>query len=166
MAYLPRRKVTNGEVSEKKIVFEIDLEGNFLFLNPAGEKVSGYSCEEARQMNVAQIVAPEFAEYVREQLSCSRPNRVGLVYEIEILTREGRRVAIETSVQLISRENRRMTVQGIALVKPARDIASPPAYEIRCVHPEFEFGIIQPAGTHLVRNVRRLSPRFIDNDAD
>jgi PAS domain S-box-containing protein len=166
MFYLPATKVTNGGVSENEIVFEIDLDGNFLFLNPAGEKVSGYSCEEARQMNVAQIVAPEFVGYVREQLNCQRRNRVGLVYEIEILTRDGRRVAVETSAQLICREDRSVAVQGIALVKRARDRTSPPAYEIRCLHPEFVFGIIQPPGTHLLQSVRGLNPRLIDNDAD
>ena len=159
MPYLPVKKETNVEVSENEIVYEIDLEGNFIFLNRAAEIISGYSCEEARQMNVTQLVAPEFVDYVREQLSSRRPNRLGLVYEIEILSRDGRRVAVETSTRLICREDGSVTVQGIALVKGAREKNSLPTYEIRCLHPEFVFFVTTARGTNLVQNVTRLNPK-------
>ena len=72
--------------AQAEIVFTLDLAGNFKFVNAAGECLSGYSCEEARRLNVADIVAPELANYV-QQILATIGRRFGGVYEIEIITK-------------------------------------------------------------------------------
>src|SRR5262249_50780356 len=42
------------------LIYTHDLKGNFTSLNRAGEKITGYSREEALKMNVADVVAPEY----------------------------------------------------------------------------------------------------------
>jgi DNA-binding NtrC family response regulator len=41
------------------VILSTDLEGNFIALNTAGELLSGYSREELRHMNMAQVLTPE-----------------------------------------------------------------------------------------------------------
>src|SRR6185295_13414191 len=40
------------------IIYTHDLKGNFTSLNKVGEIVTGYTCEEALQMNIADVLAP------------------------------------------------------------------------------------------------------------
>ena len=64
-----QRKEDEELSSGKEIVYTLDLTGNFTFLNEVGERLSGYSCDEACRMNITQVVAPELAEYVRQQIT-------------------------------------------------------------------------------------------------
>ena len=47
-----------------EVTYAYDLEGNFTFLNEEGERLSGYSCEEACRMNIAELLDPEIAAQV------------------------------------------------------------------------------------------------------
>lgn len=122
-----------GSVSE--ISFAHDLAGNFTFLNHAGELISGYSCAEVRRMNIAEMVAPEIAAQVREQIARLFQARLGPVYEIDIITKDGRRVALEVSMQVVSRAGGSIEVEGIAVPSVLRNHLPPRAP--RCVDPEF-----------------------------
>src|SRR6266478_8342008 len=84
-------------VAETKIVYTLDLNGNFKFVNEAGERVTGYSCEEACAMNITQLVAPELAEYVRRKIARTKDDVLGSVFEIEIITKDRQRIVLETS---------------------------------------------------------------------
>src|ERR1041385_3656252 len=86
------RPNTHATVSENQIVFVIDLAGNFKFVNTAAECVSGYSREEACRMNVSQVVAPELKDYVGRQIREALQGKFAAVYEIEIITKDCRRV--------------------------------------------------------------------------
>ena len=126
------------ELSEAEIVYRLDLAGNFRFLNRIGERVSGYSCAEARCLNVAEIVAPEFVNYVRQQLANRPDGAYGLVFEVEILTKDGRRVALETSAQVV-REYGTVSIEGIAIPKALAGGTSRIGHS-RCLDADFEFG--------------------------
>ncbi|HSP61656.1 MAG TPA: PAS domain S-box protein [Pyrinomonadaceae bacterium] len=97
------------------IVFRLDLAGNFTFLNRPAELISGYSCEEARRMNITQMVAPELVELVRKQMGGKLRERFGAVYDIDIMMKDGRRVSLEVSARVIWREGRAVGIQGIAV---------------------------------------------------
>ena len=132
-----RASETWNDLRSREIVYTLDLEGNFTFLNQVGEQLWGYSCEEIRRMNIAQIVAPEFADHIREELRTLAAEPFGLVYEIEILTKDGRRLALENSAQIAVRNESGVEIQGIAV----------PVYclqgcEARCLDPKFEFGYL------------------------
>jgi len=122
-----------------EIVFALDPDGNFTFLNRAGEQLSGYSCAEVRRMNITEMVAPEFAGYVRNQLRDSFGECYGLVYEIEILTKDGRRVALEASTQMVFGSSGRSRIQGIAVPAKERTAGSENKFGIRCVDRDFVF---------------------------
>ena len=97
-----------------EITFTLDLAGYFKFVNIEGQRVSGYSSEELRRLHISEVVAPELAELVRQQFRRTIQQRVGVVYEIEIITRDRRRVVLETSIHLVMRNGRPIEIQGIA----------------------------------------------------
>ena len=98
-----------------KIVYAHDLGGNFTFLNHMGEEISGYTCEEVCRMNVAEVVPAEIAEHVREQIVRNVTRRVGTVYEIDLIAKDGRRVPLEVSTTLVLRNGQPIEIQGIAV---------------------------------------------------
>src|SRR5438046_3285331 len=84
-------------------------------LNHEAEIISGYSCEEARRMNLAQLVAPEFAADICEQIAHTVRDVPGSVYELDIITKDGRRVALEVSTEVIAHDGETVQIQGIAV---------------------------------------------------
>jgi PAS domain S-box-containing protein len=96
------------------IVYTHDLAGNFTSINGAAERVSGYTHEEILGMNIAQVVAPEYQELVRHMLECKFDEGIRTRYELEILSKDGRRVPLEVSHRIIYREGEPVEVQGIA----------------------------------------------------
>src|SRR6185503_7303098 len=118
-----------------EIVYTLDPNGNFTFLNPAGERLWGYSCEEIRRMNIAEVLTPEFAGCFREGLTKGASEPFGLVYEIQIVTKDQRRLTLETSAHVEVRDERVVEIQGIAVL-----IATGCGRGIRCLDPNFEFG--------------------------
>lgn len=129
----------------KEIIYTLDLAGNFTFLNEVGERFSGYSCEEACRMNITQVVAPELAEYVRQQITRTAREWFGAVYEIEIITKDHRRVALETSTHVVLRDGQPIEIQGIALAPIARTMPLP-GERARCLDGEFMFGTLFESG--------------------
>ncbi|MBM4278485.1 MAG: PAS domain S-box protein [Deltaproteobacteria bacterium] len=49
-----------------EIIYAVDEKGNFTYGNPAGLKVTGYSLQELRQFNYADLVLPEHRERVSQ----------------------------------------------------------------------------------------------------
>ena len=125
--------------SGKEIVYTLDLAGNFTFLNEVGERFSGYSCDEVCRMNITQVVAPELADYVRHQITRTVREWFGAVYEIEIITKDRRRVALETSTHVVLRDGQPIEIQGIALA-PIAQARRLPDERVRCLDREFMFG--------------------------
>jgi PAS domain S-box-containing protein len=123
-------------LSENRIVFVIDLAGNFKFVNAAAEYVLGYSREEACRMNISEVVAPELEDYVRQQIRDVSQGDFGAVYEIEIIAKDRRRVTLELSAQLVMRNGEPFEFHGIAfLAATARDGEA--KVQPRCLDKEF-----------------------------
>lgn len=126
------------QVAETKIVYTLDLNGNFKFVNEAAERVTGYSCEEACAMNITQLVAPELAEYVRQKIERTKDDVLGSVFEIEIITKDRQRIVLETSTQVVTRDRDQVEIEGIAL--PPLSVKDSLPVRARCLDEEFWFG--------------------------
>ena len=113
--------------SRNEISFTLDLGGYFKCVNNEGLRLSGYSSEEVRRLHVSEVVVPELAEVVRQQFRGTIQGRVGVVYEIEIFTRDRRRVVLETSMHLVMRDGQPIEIQGIA-VPPAGTLTQSRAF--------------------------------------
>lgn len=95
------------------IIYTHDLQGNFTSLNRSGERITGYSREETMRMNVADVIAPEYLDLAREMIAHKAAEHVSTVYEIDIISKKGRRVRLEVSTRLIFRDGKPVGVQGI-----------------------------------------------------
>ena len=96
------------------IIYTHDLQGNFTSLNRTGERITGYSREETTTMNVADVIAPEYLNLAREMIAHKAAEHVSTVYEVDIISKKGRRVRVEVSTRLIFRDGKPVGVQGIA----------------------------------------------------
>ncbi len=95
------------------IIYTHDLQGNFTSLNRSGERITGYSREETVLMNVADVIAPEYLNLAREMIAHKASEKVSTVYEIDIISKHGRRVRLEVSTRLIFSDGKPIGVQGI-----------------------------------------------------
>ena len=99
-----------------QIVFTIDLNGQFTYVNSAAECQLEYAADELLQMNLAEIVAPEQRRYVQQQITRSVDEPFGAVYEIEIVSKSGTRLPVEMSMHVVVRDAQAIELHGIALI--------------------------------------------------
>ncbi len=125
---------SDGE--DREIIFKHDVSGNLTFLNKAGELISGYSPQEVCGMNIAQFVAPEFAESVDDWVAGNSGKRLGTVYEVDIIAKNGTRIALEVSTQAVARKGRPLEIEGIALPSVLRNL-SQRLTRLRCLDEDF-----------------------------
>lgn len=96
------------------LIYTTDLQGNFTSLNKIGELMTGYTQEEALKMHFSEVVAPEFVDLSRRMLTVKLTREVPTTYQLEIITKAGKRIGIEVSNRLISKSGVKIGVQGIA----------------------------------------------------
>lgn len=95
------------------IIYMLDAEGKFISINRAGEELTGYEKDEILNKNLADIVSPEYKKYVPRLLSkAAKEER--LVYELEIVKKDGSRLLLEAGNRFILRGGELHGVQGIA----------------------------------------------------
>jgi two-component system cell cycle sensor histidine kinase/response regulator CckA len=123
---ITERKATERELRESEeryrdlvenardIIYTHDLEGNYMSVNSAGEQLLGYTREEARGMSQLQVVAPEYHERAREMIARKLAGKGKTVYELEVVAKDGRRLAVEVNSRLTYRDGVAVGVQGIA----------------------------------------------------
>lgn len=95
------------------LIYTHDLKGNFTSINRAGEIITGYTRDEAAEMNIAQVVAPEFLEGARRMTALKLAGEVPTAYELEIIAKDGHRVSLELSTRLIFQDGKPVGVQGV-----------------------------------------------------
>ena len=98
------------------VIFTIDPQYNFVFLNRAAEELSGYSLEELYRMKMQELLAPEyiplFGERAEEILAGRREEDL---LEAEISRRDGGRRRIEIALNALRDKGGRIIgLQGVA----------------------------------------------------
>jgi PAS domain S-box-containing protein len=97
------------------IIYSHDLDGNYLTINRACAEVTGYTREEILGgLNIKQVVVPEHLERAKKMMEQKLRDPSPTVYEIDILTKDGRRLTLEVSTRIARREGRGPAVEGIA----------------------------------------------------
>lgn len=99
------------------IILVISLDGQRLAWNRAGEELLGYSAEEIRAMSVrefVQLVVPEHRERLLQALNDKLEGRSAESrYEVDFMTKGGRRVTLEVNSRLLFRDGKPFAVQGM-----------------------------------------------------
>ena len=97
------------------VIYTHDLEGYFTSSNPAGSRVYGYTVQEILQLNIAQIVDPEYLPVAQEN---TRRKLEGLEetgpYELLTHRKDGEPVWVEVSTRLVSKDGVSVEIEGIA----------------------------------------------------
>ncbi|MBA3766262.1 MAG: PAS domain S-box protein [Acidobacteria bacterium] len=97
------------------IIYTHDLQGNYLTINRAGEEVTGYTRQEILGgLNIAQVVAPEHLELAKGMTRRKLTDPSPTVYEVDIITRDNRRLTLELSTRISYQCDQPVTVEGIA----------------------------------------------------
>jgi PAS domain S-box-containing protein len=96
------------------VIYVLDIQGNVLDMNAAGERVTGYSREELLGSPIARLVLPEHLPTMARMLEHKIDGLPITTYELEIQARDGRRVAVEVSSRLVYRGDRPAEIHGIA----------------------------------------------------
>ena len=96
------------------IIYSHDLAGNYTSMNKAGELITGYTHEEALRLNLARTVAPEYLANSIEMLRRKLAGERVTAYEMELIRKDGRRVAVEVNTKLVFQNGVPVGVQGIA----------------------------------------------------
>ncbi|HPA20496.1 MAG TPA: PAS domain S-box protein [Verrucomicrobiae bacterium] len=95
------------------MVLTRDLEGNYKSINPAGERLLGYSRDEFLRMNVSQVIIPEHMGRLRQAMAALIA-RGSSMYEVQVRTKDGRLLWLEASLRLLHKDGQPFGVQGIA----------------------------------------------------
>ena len=114
-----------------EMLYAHDLKGQYTYLNPAGERLTGYTLEEAIKLNLSDIVAPEHLNKVLRTISDELTTSGQTTQRLEITTKDGRRIPIETTSWLVRKDKRPIGVQGIARSILATPLHSPTRHELQ-----------------------------------
>lgn len=97
----------------KDAMYVHNMRGCYLSVNRAAEILSGYPRDEIIGRPFWNFLAPEYVKQARKYL-CQKLEEVGeTTYEVEIVTKSGRRVPVEVNSRLIYKDNVPIAVQGI-----------------------------------------------------
>ncbi|HXG68708.1 MAG TPA: response regulator [Blastocatellia bacterium] len=97
------------------ILYTHDLQGNFTSINKMAELLTGHSRAELVGTNIAEILAPGYAELARENMKKKLEGTLeSSTYDLEIVCKDGRLLPLEVSTRLIYEGGQPVGVQGIA----------------------------------------------------
>lgn len=80
------------------IVFTLDVDGNFTYMNPYSETFTKIPVKDIIGRSFTEIVAPEYHELAFDRFERGLAGEKTPMYEAEIITREGNRIPIEVNV--------------------------------------------------------------------
>ncbi|PYV17306.1 MAG: hypothetical protein DMG21_08765 [Acidobacteria bacterium] len=97
------------------MLFTCGLRGAIVALNQAGERMTGYSCQEVIGKGIRSLIALEYSRLIAEVFESSEEGK-GCVtnLQVELLTKDGRRVPVEISTNFMMAHQAVVGIQGIA----------------------------------------------------
>jgi len=98
----------------KDAIYIHDLSGRYVSMNDAAEKLSGYPRDEIIGKHFSNFVSPKDLKQVRRNLCKKLDIEVETAYEIELVTKDRRRVPVEVVSRLIYENGKPIGVQGTA----------------------------------------------------
>ena len=120
---------------DTQILFTLDLAGNFKTVDAAAERTFGYTAEKICRMNITELVAPSYADYLKKRIAEAAVEDLGSVFEVDVYNRDGQCRPLEISTRLITRNGRPFELQGIAFPRINTFGGRP-----RCLDEEFWIG--------------------------
>lgn len=96
------------------IIYSHDLDGNYISVNKAGERLMGYAHDEVMTLNMTDAVAPEYVERSKQMVVNKLQGEGETVYDIELVTKDKRRIEVEINSHLVTENGRPVAIQGIA----------------------------------------------------
>lgn len=95
-------------------IFTHDLAGNFLSVNQAAEKITGYWTENLIKMNIQQLAAGDSLKLLRGFQYQRMKQGVSSHYELEMVTRHEQQVFLDVNIWPVYCDGKPVAVQGIA----------------------------------------------------
>lgn len=105
------------------LVYTFDLQLRITSLNRLAEKITGYSRDEAVGMSLGQLMPAEQWDRVRSLVDGIAAGQPPAQFEVDLQTKEGRRVTLEVNPRLILREGAPFGIQAMARDITGRDVA-------------------------------------------
>ena len=99
----------------KDIILQVDLKGNFIFVNKAAEEMTGYEQDELLQKSFYDFVVPDYHQLIEERVR-KRIKREPLTdsFKFEILTKNDERIWIELTTSPVVKDGMVVGIQGVA----------------------------------------------------
>ena len=95
-------------------IYVHDLNGKYVSINHAAEKLSGYTRDEIIGHNFTEFISTEHILHVRDNFCGKLAQRGETTYEVEVIAKDGRRVPVEVSSRAIYENGVIIGVQGTA----------------------------------------------------
>ncbi len=121
-------------------VYTVDLLGKFTSMNPAGERMTGYTSREFQKLHITHVVVPQYMHLVKAMIKQKIEKDIPTVYEIEIRRKDGKNIPVEISSRALHENGKPSGILGIA-----RDISERKALEQQ---KEMFFSLV----THEIKN--------------
>jgi PAS domain S-box-containing protein len=95
------------------VIYTADFDGNFTSLNQSGERMTGYTHEEALNLKFSTVVSPETYKLVQEMTRRKLTSHDETTYELEFLKKNGEPLLVEVSSRAIYKDGKPVGIQGI-----------------------------------------------------
>jgi PAS domain S-box-containing protein/putative nucleotidyltransferase with HDIG domain len=96
------------------MIFTLDRDGNFTFVNRAVEEITGYTVDNILTNDIQSILSPEYRTFVPDQLKQYREIAGRHLY-VDLMKNDGNLVPVELSfLPIKNRDNELIGFQGIA----------------------------------------------------
>lgn len=96
------------------IIYTLDLQGNVISVNKAGEAITGFSRDELLNQNLAQLLTDESVAIGRQMLEKKLDGEQRTNYEVDAIAKDGHLITLEINSRLMTQDGKAFCIQGVA----------------------------------------------------